>query len=372
MKKKVVVAGLGDTGVLVAIHLSKKFDVLAISPKPALVSGQELGTRLARPETWKQDYLVPFHRYRKLDNVRILQAQVTAIHGNRNVIAVKDPDGNEREEHYDALLIASGVTNGFWRNSKLESLADIESQLERASAELANADTIAIIGGGVAGVSAASNLKEQFPEKQVHLFHSQDQPLPGYHPKVKAVVADQLEGQGVCLHPNHRAKIPQGFQCDRFSEEPIEWEGGQPSFDTDLALWTIGNVKPNNEFIPKEMLNENGFVIVDKHLRVPNTRNVFSVGDIAATDPARSSARNAGFLIAAHNIRALLGGRESKMKAYKASPYRWGSVLGVQQNGMRVFTPTGGSIRIAKSLVRKVLFPFFVGKLMYKGMRKAK
>lgn len=41
-RKRVVVAGLGDTGVLTAIHLSRHADVVGISVKPALVSGQEL------------------------------------------------------------------------------------------------------------------------------------------------------------------------------------------------------------------------------------------------------------------------------------------------------------------------------------------
>ena len=61
---RVVIAGFGDTGVLVAIHLGRGFDVVGISTKPGLVSGQELGTRLTRPELWKSDYLMPFGRYK--------------------------------------------------------------------------------------------------------------------------------------------------------------------------------------------------------------------------------------------------------------------------------------------------------------------
>ena len=49
---RVVIAGLGDTGLLTARHLSRHADVVGISTKPALVSGQELGMRLARPDEW--------------------------------------------------------------------------------------------------------------------------------------------------------------------------------------------------------------------------------------------------------------------------------------------------------------------------------
>ena len=41
---------MGDTGVLVSTHLGRSFDVIGVSTKPALVSEQELGTRLADPE----------------------------------------------------------------------------------------------------------------------------------------------------------------------------------------------------------------------------------------------------------------------------------------------------------------------------------
>ena len=41
--------------------------------------------------------------------------------------------------------------------------------------------------------------------------------------------------------------------------------------------------------------------------------NVFAIGDIAATDPNRSSARNAGFIVAAKNIDLFLQDKNSKM-----------------------------------------------------------
>ena len=64
---RVLIAGLGDIGVLTAIHLSRHADVVGISAKPELVSGQELGVRLARPDDWARDNRVAFGRYRRLD-----------------------------------------------------------------------------------------------------------------------------------------------------------------------------------------------------------------------------------------------------------------------------------------------------------------
>ncbi|MDF2826288.1 MAG: pyridine nucleotide-disulfide oxidoreductase, partial [Mycobacterium sp.] len=64
---RVVVAGLGDVGVLTAMRLARNAaaaDVVGVSVKPGLLSGQELGVRLARPEDWARNYWIPFDRFR--------------------------------------------------------------------------------------------------------------------------------------------------------------------------------------------------------------------------------------------------------------------------------------------------------------------
>src|ERR1700753_3490342 len=78
-RKRVIVAGLGDVGVLTAIRLSRHADVVGVSVKPALVSGQELGVRLSRPDDWARDYWIPFDRFRRLDLVRTVHATLTGV-----------------------------------------------------------------------------------------------------------------------------------------------------------------------------------------------------------------------------------------------------------------------------------------------------
>lgn len=71
-RPRVVIAGLGETGLLVAIHLGPGLEIVGISTKPCLVSGKELGTRLTRPEVWKQNYLMSFGCYARLDDVPVI------------------------------------------------------------------------------------------------------------------------------------------------------------------------------------------------------------------------------------------------------------------------------------------------------------
>src|SRR5436305_2554664 len=112
-RKRVVIAGLGDAGVLAAIRLSGYADVVGISAKPALVSGQELGVRLSRPEDWARDYWIPFDKFRRLDDVRTVQATLTGLDLAARTVLGRRQDGTPLAEEYDALVISTGVSNGF-------------------------------------------------------------------------------------------------------------------------------------------------------------------------------------------------------------------------------------------------------------------
>lgn len=153
-KQKIVVAGLGDTGILTvkAILRSRKcadFEVVAITPKPCFVSGQELGTRITDPELWKESVngIRDFAEFKALRDARlnIIQGLIVSLDATRKVVTVRkaqfqqecrvvhgegDVDiGTEmdiEEIKYDAFLIATGVTNGWWRNTTIERREEVE------------------------------------------------------------------------------------------------------------------------------------------------------------------------------------------------------------------------------------------------------
>jgi len=367
---RVVIAGLGDSGLLVALDLYPGLEVVGITPKPALVSGQELGIRLARPDAWRKHFLTAFPRYRRLDGMPIVQALITGVDLEGRQLHVRSLDGVENDVPYDVLVIASGVTNGFWRDARLEDMASVNARIDRDAEQLAAARRVAVLGGGATGVSSASNLKERYPGTDVHLFFSGPEPLPSYHPNVRRAVVQRLAEQGVVLHANHRATLPPGFSGERLTTDAIRWETGQAPFQADVTLWAVGRARPNTGFLPPVLLDDSGYVKVDSQLRVPGYPNVFAVGDVAASDPDRSSARNGGHAVVAHNVRCLLAGDEARMKRYTPPRHRWGSILGTQHDGMRIFTPTGGSLRIPTFWVEHVLFPWIVDRMMYKGVRR--
>lgn len=365
---RVVVAGLGDSGLLTAIGLARHAEVVGISSKPALVSGQELGTRLARPDEWARDYLVAFERYAKLDGVRTVHGSLCGIDLAAGSVGVQLPDGSVQDEPYDVLVISTGVSNGFWRRPDLQSRAEIDASLQEAHARLAAADSIAVLGGGAAAVSTAANLASTWPDKQVHLYFPGQRPLPSHHPRVWSTVQSRLSERGVVLHPGHRAVVPAGFGCDRITDEPVEWSTGQPAATAAATVWAIGQVRPNTDWVPPELLDDDGFVRVSADLSLPGRAGLFAIGDVAATDPLRSSARNRADRLLAKNIRAHLAGKP--LADYRAPRGRWGSVLGVQANGLEVFAPNGKAFRFPAWSIETVLQPWIVRRGIYGGVRR--
>lgn len=367
-RKRVVVAGLGDVGVLTAIRLARHADVVGISAKPALVSGQELGVRLSRPEDWARDYWIPFDKFRRLDGVRTVQATLTGLDLAARTVLGRREDGTPVAEEYDALVISTGVSNGFWRRPTLQSPTEIGAELRAAHDRLAAAESVIVVGGGAAAVSSAVNIATTWPGKRVDLYFPGERALGEYHPATWRRIRNRLIDLGVGLHPGHRAEVSDGFSGEEITGEPVHWSTGQLPACADAVLWAIGRVRPNTDWLPTELLDESGFVRVTPQLRVPGHRGVFAVGDVAATDPLRSSARNRGDALVAGNIRAEFAGRD--LHAFRTPGRRWGSLVGIQPNGLEVFFPTGQSFRFPSWSVERVVMPWIVRWGMYRGIRE--
>jgi hypothetical protein len=94
---------------------------------------------------------------------------------------------------------------------------------------------------------------------------------------------------------------------------------------------------------------------------------VFAIGDVAATDPLRTSARNRADGLLAHNIRAEFDGKP--LKSYRPPRSRWGSVIGIQRDGLEVFAPNGRAFRFPAWSFDTVLMPVIVRWGMYRGVR---
>lgn len=364
-RPRVVVAGLGDSGLLTAIHLARAdVEVVGISSKPGLVSGQELGLRLARPEVWQRDYRIGFDRFRRLDGAEVVHDELTGLDVEGRTVLTR-----HRRIPYDVLVVATGVSNGFWRRPGFQTEADVTTALEAAHDRLATSASVLVVGGGAAAVSSALQVAVRWPEKSVRLAFPGERALPRHHSRAWAVARRRLERVGVTLLPGHRAELPPGG-ADDITSGPVAWSTGQRPTAADAVLWAIGRVRPNTGWLPAELLDEAGFVRVEPTLRMPGVPGGFAIGDVAATDPLRTSARNRADRLLARNVVAHLQGRP--LASYRGRDRRWGSVLGPEADGLRVFAPSGHPFRFPSWSVDRVLQPWIVRRGIYGGVRRGR
>jgi NADH dehydrogenase FAD-containing subunit len=188
------------------------------------VSGQELGVRLSRPNDWARDYWIPFDRFRGLGRVRIVHGTLTGLDLATRTVFARHDDGSPLTEEYAALVISTGVTNGFWRRPTFQSAADIGIDLRAAHDRLAAARSVSVVGGGAAAVSSAANLATAWPDKRVELYFP-ERALPQHHPRIWGRVRRRLTDAGVVLH---RGTGPWCQTGSRAIRSPASRSGGAP------------------------------------------------------------------------------------------------------------------------------------------------
>jgi hypothetical protein len=104
---------LGDTGVLTALKLAKRFEVTGNLGETGSLSGQELGVRWPGPTTGR----VTIDRVRPVPRAGPGAAPYT----NTERAGPAGPHGRSARGRrttqvpFDILVISTGVTNGFWR-----------------------------------------------------------------------------------------------------------------------------------------------------------------------------------------------------------------------------------------------------------------
>ena len=108
---------------------------------------------MSRPDDWARDYWIPFDRFRRLDRVRIIQGTLHGLDLAIRTVCGRRDDGGTFAEGYDALVIATGVSNGFWRRATMQSAAEIGADLRAAHDRVAAATSVIVVGGGAAAVS---------------------------------------------------------------------------------------------------------------------------------------------------------------------------------------------------------------------------
>jgi NADH dehydrogenase FAD-containing subunit len=270
MSDRVVVLGAGYSGLIVAKRLARRGDarVVLVNARDRFVERVRLH-QLAAGQRMRD---LPITGLLDGTGVEFIADTVTAIDAEARTVTL---GGDGRAIGYDTLVYALGS------RADLESVpgvaeyaytvADAERS-RRLGERLRTAGSVSVVGGGLTGIEAASELAESRPDLHVRL-----------------VTGGEL---GAALSARGRAYLRRAFarlgvetlehtRVTEITEDALNLDDGR-KISTDTVVWTTGfDVSP----LAREAgfaVDARGRMVVDTTLRSVSHPEVYGVGDAAA------------------------------------------------------------------------------------------
>ncbi len=271
--KRIVIVGGGYAGTMLARALDPVAEVLLIEPKEAFVHNVAAIRSVVDP-SWLDRLILPYDRL--LKRGRVLRDRVVAIQGSGVRLATSGTlEG-------DILVIATGSTYAQPFKASSDSISDFRAALLEAHTRLKMARSVAIVGAGAVGVELAGEIAVGMPGKRIDLVSSTATLFPNFAPALGRRLLAELSALKVSVHLGATAEGLRKVAGPTSGPLAVV---GQPPIVADLIFPATG-ARPDNTLLkamPGIGFDQLGRVIVDGWLRPAGARNVFALGDVAAT-----------------------------------------------------------------------------------------
>ncbi len=268
---RIVIAGAGYAGMTAATCLARRTrryasHITLINPSPRFVERLRLHQIAAGQQ-------LPVHRIPDVlagTDIEFVTDRVAAIDPVRRAVEV---GGSWLP--YDTLVYGIGsvtttrVVPGVAQHA--HTLNGIEAATSFA-ARLDGAGTVAVCGGGLTGVEAATEVAESHPHLKVILI-SETPPGSMMGPKARRHLYDGLTRLGVT--------VVSGSLVTKVRPDGVDLSDGS-SVPTDVVLWTSGVEVPPLASDAGITTDRYGRVVTDASLRSVSHPEVFAIGDAAA------------------------------------------------------------------------------------------
>ncbi|MFH9584606.1 NAD(P)/FAD-dependent oxidoreductase [Streptomyces luteogriseus] len=282
MQHRIVVLGAGYTGATAAGRLARRLrsEDVAITLVNAesdfvervrmhqLATGQDLAPR-------------PFREMFEGTGVALKQGKVTAVDVDRRTVTVAAPDATgeaqDEELEYDTLVYALGSG---WNDQGVPGTAEhaheIASRpgalrLRERLAGLAAGESVVVVGGGLTGIEAATEIAEARPDLSVALA-ARGGLGDWLSPKGAGHLRKSFDRLGITAH-EHAAVT--AVEADRITT------GDGTDIPAAVTVWTTGfAVHPIARATTLEV-SGTGQIVVDRTMRSVSHPDVYVVGDAA-------------------------------------------------------------------------------------------
>ncbi|MEC4569745.1 NAD(P)/FAD-dependent oxidoreductase [Streptomyces virginiae] len=285
MQHRIVVLGAGYTGAVAAGRLAKRLHradvaITLVNPEPDFVERVRLHQLAAGQDLTPR----PFARMFAGTGVDVKLAKVTAVDVDRKTVSVTAADVAGPEElEYDTLVYALGSG---WNDGGVpgagEHAHEVSSRpgalrLRDRLAALAGGRPVVVVGGGLTGLEAATEIAEARPDLDVSLaIHGG---LGDWlSEKGRAHLRRTVDGLGITVH--------EGAAVDAVEADRVTTADGR-TLPADVTVWTTGfAVHPIARATALDV-TDHGRIVVDATMRSVSHPDVYAVGDAAmAVGPA--------------------------------------------------------------------------------------
>ncbi|GAA5701619.1 oxidoreductase [Streptomyces avermitilis] len=277
MQHRIIVLGAGYTGAIAAGRLAKRLRrddvaITLVNAEPDFVERVRMH-QLAVGQDLKPR---PFSEMFAGTGVELKLAKVTGVDVDRKTVAVLDANGAEELE-YDSLVYALGSG---WNDQGVPGTAEhaheIASRpgalrLRERLARLEAGRPVVVVGGGLTGLEAATEIAEARPDLDVALA-ARGGLGDWLSPKGRGHLRKVLDKLGITVH-EHTAVT--GVEADRVAT------ADGTSIPAAVTVWTTGfAVHPIAKATALEVAGT-GQIVVDGTLRSVSHPDVYAVGDAA-------------------------------------------------------------------------------------------
>lgn len=287
---RIVILGAGYAGVTCAVRLARKR-----RGRPAeitLVNGTDRLVERIRLHEQAAGRRPPEHELRGLlrgTGVALHVGYATSIDLEGHTVTV----GDERLR-WDRLVLALGSHTdvegvpGIREHALTLDAASTARLAARVPAVAASGGRLVVIGGGLTGIEAATELAERHPSLKVTLL-TRGRVLAGWSEAARAHVARTCERLGI--------ERREGVAVESIAADRVESSRGPVPFD--LCVWSVGFAVPSLAREAGLAVNERGQVLLDPMLRSISHPHVYAAGDIACPveppgDPMPMGCKSAG------------------------------------------------------------------------------
>ncbi|MET8144847.1 FAD-dependent oxidoreductase [Sphaerisporangium sp. NPDC005288] len=283
MQHRIIVLGAGYTGAIAAGRLAKRLrredvTITLVNAEPDFVERVRMH-QLATGQDLKPR---PFSEMLAGTGVELRLAKVTGVDVGRRTVAVADGNGanganGAAELPYDTLVYALGSGwNAQGVPGTAEHAYEIASRpgalrLRERLARLDAGRTVVVVGGGLTGVEAATEIAESRPDLDVALA-ARGGLGDWLSPKGRAHLRKVFAKLGITVHEH---AVVTGVEADR-----IVTAGGTV-IPAAVTVWTAGfAVHPIAEATALEVAGT-GQIVVDGTMRSVSHPDVYAIGDAA-------------------------------------------------------------------------------------------